>query len=242
MPEIIRINGSPDVCARRFKGLLGEIGSISGFEVYAEPPNRYEGITNYTLDEGDVVQIPSSYGLILKCDEGNQEVWIEGAACGYSGSGASCTAEVLQMLGVRMNYRRINEEEKIIMNEVRSEHKLNFIVRKCDSITEEEEIVLKTQLEFETPHDRITAFDYIELFGELTSIESSSQYSHREEYYFRESYSAVEGKTKYGTNQILTLGYDFVAFDAKALEVIFKNIAERFNAKSTKIIIYNQNK
>jgi len=238
MPEIIRLHGTPDECVDKIKGLLSEIGNVNEFEVYFEnQPSKYVDLTCYGKYEGEVHETKRTYSLILKCDESDKEVWIEGATCGYSGAGPSATSEILQMLGVRMNYNTITKDREIKMDNIVNKHNLNFIVSKNDWLNDEEDIVMKVQMEFEAPIDKISAYDSVEIFGQLCPI-MTSKYRDKEEYYFREPIKNQEGYSRYRTNNVFYLSNDYVSFDNDKLELMFRSIAKKLKATTINIKIY----
>src|SRR5690606_11964666 len=138
--------GTSYECADKVKTLLHEIRNLRGFQAYnTYIPEQYHSKTIYGQESVDQLEICKSYSLILQCQTADKEVWIESASCGYAGAGPRATSEILQMLGVRMDYSIIFREDRVNMMDINTEQKLNFIVVKYNDDTEAETICLNVQ-------------------------------------------------------------------------------------------------
>lgn len=234
--SILRIDGASLECVEQISSKLKEIGNIDRFSVFFEDiPAKYSDIPSYYLNEdGRWRDKKTTYLLILESLESDQEVWIEGATCGYGGTGPGATIEILQILGVRMDFNRITTEKVIEHENVNLEHDLNFIIRqKADDYEVSDlnnEKLMKVMMKFKNPYDKWTAKDTLRILGYFQPLRHFGD-SGSESYYFRTPYDTTQEMSKYATNNVLTLHKRLSNIAIESIDQLIRQIAHEYHAE-----------
>lgn len=108
---------APDLTIAFIKGTLPLIGNVKEFEVY-----QFREDSPYIVEERGREQ---RYTFIVRDDRSN-EVWLD-TLCGYSGSGARATEEILQVLGLKKDFG-IAEKPRIKEVNLSPIHHLNLLL------------------------------------------------------------------------------------------------------------------
>ncbi len=109
--------GGSDESVEFVKGILPLIGNVQGFEVY--------GSREQTPYVETVNGHQHRYTCILRDDRGN-EVWLP-TLCGYGGAGAFATRRILQIIGLKDDYR-IEDRQQIKETGLKPVHRLRLLV------------------------------------------------------------------------------------------------------------------
>lgn len=233
---ILRIDGTSLECVEQIAFRLKEIGNIDRFSVFIEDvPSKYSNVRGvYLTDDVQWHEKNTTYLLILGCRDSEQEVWIEGATCGYSGTGPSSTIEILQLLGVRMDFNRITTEKVIELDNVTLEHDLNFIIRQNHEHIGfsdlDNEKLMKVMMKFKNPESKWNAKDMLRMLGHFEPLRQAGG-SKSESYYFRTTYDTTQELSKYATNNILTIHERLNKIDVENIEQLINQIADEFQAE-----------
>lgn len=234
--RVIRINGAPDECVEQVKLNLPRIKRVNEFEVYSKTedvPMLYRSVPDIFLDEGNREESSRTYSLILKDSEWGQEIWIEGANCGYGGAGPSATHRILQLCGIKMDYNYITESEKLTLCDLEPIHDLNFIVVKgvdpSDSILKK---CFKLRMTFNNAWEKYRAKEAFECLGYIEPLSYLAQHEGKsEEYYFQLPYSTESEWADYKTNNVLMLYNTINSISESVLEEIIKEISIKYHAE-----------
>lgn len=112
-PKLVFNRQVPDFTVDYVKRHLDLIGNIKEFEVfYNNSPYKLEG------EQYD-------YTFILRNDN-NDEFWLD-TLCGYSGAGPNATKKILQILGLKDDYK-ISEKKYIKETNLKPIHQLNLLI------------------------------------------------------------------------------------------------------------------
>lgn len=242
--EIIRVNGAPDECVKQIKLNLSRIKNITEFEVYKNDediPNTYKQVPDVYVYEGERSETSKTYLLILRDPEGEQEIWVEGATCGYSGSGPRATKDILQLCGIKIDYDLISKMDKLVMRDLKPVQDLNFVVYDAkDFFHLEEEKRFKVEMKFNSARQKYEAREHLSLLGDIRPLRDRVFYEEKtEEYYFRLPYS-TQGENYYSsTNNVITLIDVYKGLSDKVLCEIITEIGNRLQAK-IRFIIYER--
>lgn len=242
--EIIRVNGAPNECVKQIKLNLPRVKNITEFEVYKDDediPTMYKKVPDVYVNEGERSETLRTYPLVLRDPEWEQEIWIEGANCGYSGSGPRATKDILQLCGIKIDYEQISKMDKLVMRNLNPVHDLNFVVCEAkDFLHLEEEKRFKVEMKFNTAHQKYEAREHVSLLGDIRPLRDLVMYEEKtEEYYFRLPYS-TKGENYYSaTNNVITISEAFKGLSDKVLCEIITEIGNRLQAK-IRIIVYER--
>ncbi len=124
----------PNDSVEYIETILPLIGNIVEFEVF-----RNQEDTLYVIMENNEIK---RYTFILKDDRGN-EFWLY-TLCGYEGSGPNATLKILQLLGIKDDYKICKEgNNHIKKSNLNPIHKLNLLIaqNKGDSYSNKNETV-----------------------------------------------------------------------------------------------------
>ncbi|UVI32004.1 hypothetical protein [Paenibacillus spongiae] len=235
--SVLRIDGASLECVEKVIRHLEDIGNIERFSVFSENiPEPYKDVSNCYISHGQRNEIKTAYSLILECLDSDQEVWIEGAACGYSGTGPNCTIEILQILGVRMDFKRIISEKWIQNEEVVLEHDLNLIIRQRNKDQEDADLnnekLIKVMMKFKNPFDKWKSKEMLKMIGCIQPLRLFGG-NEAESYYFRVPYHTVQEMSKHTTSNVLTLHERLENIDVEHLNNLIQQIGYEHNAEMT---------
>lgn len=205
-------SGKKDIDAIKFfkENLIYQIENIKEFEAYFEDTEPY-----CEIDEDGYKQY---YHLIIR-DEYGTELWID-SNCGYSGGGPSQTEHILQLLGVRKDYR-ITEKRSIKESNIETDLSLNLLVSSWDRQTNSEDIWNHHFMgcaNFRYPSQRLNAINTLEKFGHITHFNKED---YRVSSYFANYDLKDNSFGEYRINNIYTLN---------------TNVKNAFNTNDFKII------
>ncbi|QGG47627.1 hypothetical protein [Heliorestis convoluta] len=235
---IIRYSSDSHSTVKYIKNNLEFIGNITSFEAYfndEDIPEIYRNVPDVYLVDGKRKDSSKNYTLILRDDENEQEIWLDGANCGYGGSGPCATVQILQTLGIKYDYERIHKEKIINEKNPVSFHDLNMIVyRPEDVIGIRQEKILKVKMSFEKAYQKYNTKKSLEQLGIIQPL-SNFQHEHDnngdiETYYFDNlPYSTKKEWADYTTNNALTLKQIYAKLDTETIEDIIRDISYNYS-------------
>lgn len=213
--NVFRYNDSSIACVEYVKTVLPHIGNISSFQVYfhdQDIPKQYRNVPDIDVYDGKVHEMESTYLFIAKNEKEDKELWLTGCTCGYGGTGPSTTQEVLELLGVKIDYSRIYNEKKIILKEITTHHDLNFIVYNPSTENPYRAGMKRFKVEslFEYPDQKWNAKEALKSLGVIKPLRSIEKKSNR---FFSTKYSTDKEHFNYSTNNGLVLGESWSKLD-----------------------------
>lgn len=237
--NVFRYNDSSLGCVDYVKSVLPHIGNISSFQVYFHDhdiPIQYRDVADVDVYHGEVSKTKSTYLFIARNDKEDTELWLTGCTCGYGGTGPSTTQDVLELLGVKMDYSRIYNEKKIIEKDIIIHHDLNFIVYhpSKENPYQAGEKCLKITATFDHPDQKWNAKKAIMSFGEIRPLRSVER---KDDRYFSPTYLTEKEQINYSTNYGLILSETWSEISEKVLMMGIKEILKNYegNCKIEKI-------
>lgn len=237
--NVFRYDDTSLGCVGYVKTVLPLIGNISSFQVYFEDhdiPNQYRDVADVDVYKGEVSKLKSTYLFIARNDKEDTELWLTGCTCGYGGTGPSTTQDVLELLGVKMDYSRIYKEKKIIEKDIITNHDLNFIVYhpSKENPYQAGEKCLKVTATFDYPDQKWHAKKALMSFGKITPLKSVERKANR---YFSTTHSTEKAHLNYSTNYGLILRDTWSEISEKVLMMAIEEILKNYegNCKIEKI-------
>jgi hypothetical protein len=227
--NVFRHNDSSLGCVKYVKSILPQIGNVSSLQIYfndEDIPKQYKNVADVDVFDGEASETESTYLFIARNDKEDKELWLTGCTCGYKGTGPSTTHEVLELLGIKMDYSRIYNEKKILEREVTPHHSLNitFHLPQTENPYQAGEKHLKVTASFDYPDQRLKALDALKIFGK---IKHNRLFQHKDKQYLPTEYTTDQIHYNYSTNHDLVLTESWSKFDDKilimAIEVILEN-------------------
>ncbi|MFD1955349.1 hypothetical protein ACFSL6_14500 [Paenibacillus thailandensis] len=236
--SVLRIDGTSPECVEQVIRQLEDIGNIRRFSVFSQDiPQRYSDVPGfYITEDGERYENNSSYRLILECAESERAVWIEQAASGDEETETNGTVEILQILGVRMDYSRIAAERTILNENAQVEHNLNFIIRQKqtddgpDDLSNEK--LMKVMMKFDRPYDKWKTKEMLRMFGRIEPLRGLGG-EEAEIYYFRTPFDTKQELPHCATNNVLTLHKRLEGADVETIHKLVQQIAEEHRAEIT---------
>lgn len=231
--NVFRHNDTSLGCVGYVKSVLPLIGNISSFQVFfldEEIPNQYRSLADVEVYDGVVNELESTYLFIARNDTEDKELWLTGCTCGYGGTGPATTQDVLEILGVKIDYGRIYKEKKIIEEEITTHHDLNFVVYQPSEENPYKggEKRIKITANFEYPDQKWNAKEALKSLGEIKPLRSMEGKDNR---YFSTSYSTEKESYTYSTNNGLILSECWSKFDDKVLMMAIEETLKNYNGK-----------
>ncbi|MBT2606385.1 hypothetical protein J7E55_25810 [Bacillus sp. ISL-53] len=227
-------NGSSHSAVDWVKANLKFIGDISSFEVYQDEcdiPKMYRGAPDFYVYEGNRQDTQRNYHLILRDDEAEIETWLGGCNCGYSGGGPSATKEILQIVGVKIDYDVISQKKIVKMKNLKPCHDLNIVIFKpLDKMHYQKEELLNVFLTFKRAHEKWNAKRTFEVFGNAHPLRDLSPIV-EELYNARLPYSTENEWYDYTTNNGIVLSNPLANLNRKSLAGLIENIAYSYNTE-----------
>ncbi|WP_342543322.1 hypothetical protein MHH33_07005 [Paenisporosarcina sp. FSL H8-0542] len=154
-----------------------------------------------------------------------------GGSCGYQGSGPGATKEILQIVGIKMDYNTISKQSIVKRSDLIPQHDLNIVVLKpknCIHNRKEERLVVKMQ--FEKAHQKWQAKKMLEVLGDFQPLKDESTSILEATYFTDLPYSKEHELYEYATNNGLLLNKPFHSLSNDTLTSIIENIGYKFNA------------
>lgn len=166
--------------------------------------------------------------FIARNDKEDKELWLTGCNCGYVGTGPSTTQDVLELLGVKMDYSRIYKEKKIIEKEIVTHHDLNFIIYHPSEENPYRvgERRVKVAASFNYPDQKWNAKKALKSFGEIKPL---SSIKNKDKQYFSTAYSTEKEHYNYSTNNGLILRGTWSKLDDKVIMMAIEEVLKNYN-------------
>lgn len=222
------------------KANLKFIGNISSFEVYQkeeDAPSIYRNTPDFYVYEGIRHDSNHSYQFIMRDDDAGVETWLGGCNCGYSGGGPNATKEILQIVGIKIDYDIIAKKNMVKMKNLTTHHDLNIVVFKpLDKLHFQKEELVHVFLRFKSAHEKWEAKRALEVIGNVQPLRDSSPII-EELYHANLSYSTEKEWYDYSKNIGVVLPRALSDINDKFLAGIIEHIAYKYNAyfKITKL-------
>lgn len=189
------------------ENLIYRRANITEFEAYFENTDPY-----YDVDEdGD----KKYYKLIIRDDDGN-EFWLD-ANCGYPGGGPSRTENVLQLLGIREDFR-ITKRRVIKETNLKIDLSLNILVSTDLQLDDKKSFLFMACANFSYPFQRLNTINLLKNFGYLSR-------------FFKIDFRVVDYFNGYKEDN------SFGEYGINNTYVVNETIKEAFNSKDIKTII-----
>ncbi|HDX9641101.1 TPA: hypothetical protein ACGXMH_002921 [Bacillus mobilis] len=233
--EVIKFdNGTSHSVVEWVKANVKFMGNISSFEVYKDEcdvPEIYRNVPDFYVYEGNRQDSQRDYHLILRDDEKEIETWLGGCNCGYGGSGPSATKEILQIVGIKMDYDMISRQSIVKMKGLVPHHDLNFVIFKpLDRLHFQKEERLNVFLTFKTAYEKWNAKRAFEALGNVHPLRDISSIV-EELYDVVLPYSTEHEWYDYATNNGIVLSNQLANLCNESLIELIENIAYKYNAK-----------
>lgn len=227
-------NGSSHSAVEWVKANVKFMGNISSFVVYKDEcdiPEMYRDVPDFYVYEGNRQDSQRNYRFILRDEEREVETWLGGCNCGYSGSGPSATKEILQIVGIKMDYDIISRQSIVQMENLVPHHDLNLVIFKpLDNQHFQKEERMNVFLTFKSAYEKWEAKQAFEILGNVHPLRDVS--SIKEELYnVRLSYSTECEWYDYATNNGMVLSNRLANLSNESLTDLIENIAYKYNAK-----------
>lgn len=228
-------NGSSRSAVEWVKANVEFMGNITSFEVYQfekDIPNMYKNVPDFYIFNDKREDTERSYHFILRDDEAERETWLGGCNCGYGGSGPSATKEILQIVGIKMDYNVISKQSIVKESNLIPHHDLNFIVFKpLDRMHYQKEDRLVVKMQFEQAHQKWHAKKMLEVLGYFQPLKGETT-SILEATYFADLPFSIEDEWhEYATNNALSLSKPFQSLKNDTLISIIEQIGFNFNVR-----------
>lgn len=142
------------------KSMLSKMGNIIAFKGFGiEDHDYYEVIDN----------IRNYYNLILFDDKLN-EYWFD-TTCGCKGIGAIYSEKILQLVGIRENYK-LFEGKEIYKYDLNVNNDMNLLVIELECLKNVEKYFINSliRLKFKNAYLRYKSIDALQSFGSVKSI------------------------------------------------------------------------
>ncbi|MCO0597279.1 hypothetical protein NGI46_07325 [Peribacillus butanolivorans] len=227
-------DGSSHSVVEWVKANVEFMGNISSFEVYKSEddiPKLYKNAPDFYVYKAKREDTKSTYHLILRDDAAEIETWLGGCNCGYSGGGPSATKEILQIVGLKMDYDIISRQSKVKMKSLVPHHDLNLVVFKpLDRMHFQKEERMNVFLTFKTAHEKWNAKRAFEVIGNVHPLRDLSPIV-EELYHAHLPYSTENEWYEYATNNGVVLSNQLASLSNELLTGLIENIAYKYNAK-----------
>ncbi|HDR8250299.1 TPA: hypothetical protein QC119_005180 [Bacillus cereus] len=227
-------DGSPHSAVEWVKANIKFMGNISGFEVYQDErdaPEIYRNVPDFYVYEGNRRDSQRNYHFILRDDEAEIETWLGGCNCGYGGGGPNGTKEILQIVGVKMDYDIISRQSIVKMKGLVPQHDLNFVIFKpLDKLYFQKEERLNVFFTFKTAYEKWSAKRAFEVLGNVHPLRDVSSIV-EELYNAHLPYSTEYEWYDYATNNGVVLSNRLANLSNESLTDLIENIAYKYNAK-----------
>ncbi|QAY65235.1 hypothetical protein [Paenibacillus protaetiae] len=233
--SILRIDGTSPECAAQAIRHLEDIGNIRGFSLFAgDVPQPYANVPGlYIGDDGKPRDKRSDYRLILLSADLERQVWIELADWSTNEAAPDYAAEIVQLLGVRANFGRLNSITDAAASPA---HHFNFIARFAPEGEESSDLnsgkVMKVTMRFTNPAHKQHAKEQLHLLGQLQPLREFGG-EEAEIYYFRSSFDTKQELSRCATNNVLTLHPRYSLPDVETIHKLVLQIAEQHDAEVT---------
>lgn len=204
--------GAPLLTRDYVKAILPLIGNISEFEIYGS----YDA-TPY-IEPGK--NKDKKYTFILR-DNLENEIWLD-TLCGYHGSGPQATIEILQILGLKDDYK-ITEKAYIKESNLQPVHCLNLLAATWDLPTPKKHFF--AAMTFSYAHQLHATKTMLNCFGKLVNYAEGMYLE--DDMLFRPYSSGNKEWADYATNNIYTYNQEFDTFSTDQLRMILENIVTR---------------
>jgi len=228
-------DGSSHSAVEWVKKNIEFVGNITSFEVYQfekDIPNKYKNVPDIYVTDNKRKDTEKSYHFILRDDESERETWLGGCNCGYGGTGPSATKEILQLVGIKMDYNIISEQSIVKRSDLIPHHDLNIIVLKpLDRLHCKKEERLAVRLQFEKAHQKWQAKNMLEVLGDIQPLKGESTSILEATYFTDLPYVTEHEWHDYASNNGLVLSTPFQGLNNDTLISIIKEILNKFNVR-----------
>lgn len=211
------------------------MGNITSFEVYQyekDIPIKYKNVPDVYVINDKREDTEGSYHFILRDDEAERETWLGGCNCGYGGAGPAATKEILQIVGIKLDYNVISERSIVKRGNLIPHHDLNIIVLKpLDRLHYRKEERLVVRMQFEKSHQKWRAKKMLEVLGDIQPLKDESTSILEATYFANLPYSTEHEWHDYATNNGLVLSKPFQNLSNDTLTSIIEDIGYKYNTQ-----------
>ncbi|PAB60883.1 hypothetical protein [Anaeromicrobium sediminis] len=216
----------PNLTVRFVKNIVPLFSNIKEFEVY-----RDEKQSPYIDEESNKV-----YRFVLKDDKDN-ELWLN-TICGYSGTGPYSTQKILNIFGLKNDYK-IEEKSYISESNLTPIHQINLLISKCekDRFNDKENTnhYFWLNANFTYASQLYNTRKLLESFGYFTPAKSYAQFYDIEIPFNLQKFDKHDNYADFTINNVFFFNNELNDLPISTLETILKEIIQN-NGGSVEIL------